>query len=59
VYAALVSVPYVRLALQFGVHVLEELGQEPESTYKRARWHMELAERRMREMLELLNQAKQ
>ena len=39
--------------------VPEELDQEPEGQYERAWWHMEMAERRMREVLDLLDQARQ
>jgi hypothetical protein len=36
-----------------------ELDQEPTGDFERAWWHMELAERRMREVLDALDQAKQ
>ena len=36
-----------------------ELDQEPTGHYERAWWHLELAERRMREVLDLLDQARQ
>jgi hypothetical protein len=51
--------PFRPVSVEADQPVPEELDQEPAGTYERAWWHMELAERRMRETLDLLDQAKQ
>lgn len=51
--------PFRPVSVEADQPVPEELDQEPEGHYERAWWRMEMAERRMRETLDLLDQAKQ
>jgi hypothetical protein len=51
--------PFRPASVEADQPVPEELDLEPEGQYERAWWHMEMAERRMREVLDLLDQAKQ